>query len=124
MELCFHLLILTRSMSDWCLDQFWTGNTILNPCQAGLNTFDTIHNNTYIYIYMFIFVTTIGSPFVVHFSCHQDLPFQITTSIDIYSYIYNYTLHSDKYISSHCRIGTPTILCLSINCIMRLVSPP
>ena len=44
-ELCFHLLILNQSMSDQCLDPFRTGSTILSPCQAGLNTFATIHNN-------------------------------------------------------------------------------
>ena len=51
-ELCFHLLILAQSMSDQYLNPFWTGNTILSPCQAGLSTFDTIHNNIYTCSYL------------------------------------------------------------------------
>ena len=72
-------------MSDWCLDPFWTGNTILSPCQAGLNTFDTIHNNIYTCLYI-CYCSLL--PFVVRFSCRQLLPLQITANIFIYIYIY------------------------------------
>ena len=52
MEFCFYLLILTWSISDRCLNPFQTGNTFLSPCQAGLNTYDTINNNIYTCLYL------------------------------------------------------------------------